>query len=189
VRPYRRFAPAGRVRFLPGAGPSTPLLPRYVTQRYRRLAIKLRLRSTRLHALRHYSATELLAAGVDLRTVAGRLGHGNGGATTLKTYAAWVEQADQRAAETIASIVPRPQPELQVPRGAYDAIAQALREDILSGRLQPGDQLHTVVQLAAEYTVAVGTAHRSIAALAAEGLINVTRGRRATVAARELRAD
>jgi integrase len=31
------------------------------------------------HALRHYSATELLTAGVDLRTVAGRLGHGGGG--------------------------------------------------------------------------------------------------------------
>ncbi len=28
----------------------------------------------------HYSATELLTAGVDLRTVAGRLGHGGGGA-------------------------------------------------------------------------------------------------------------
>src|SRR4051794_13467251 len=41
------------------------------------------------HALRHYSATELLAAGVDLRTVAGRLGHGGGGATTLRVYAAW----------------------------------------------------------------------------------------------------
>jgi integrase len=45
---------------------------------------------THLHALRHYSATELLAGGVDLRTVAGRLGHGGGGATTLKVYAAWV---------------------------------------------------------------------------------------------------
>jgi site-specific recombinase XerD len=41
-----------------------------------------------LHALRHYSATELLTAGVDLRTVAGRLGHGGGGATTLRVYAA-----------------------------------------------------------------------------------------------------
>jgi site-specific recombinase XerD len=29
---------------------------------------------THLHAIRHYSATELLASGVDLRTVAGRLG-------------------------------------------------------------------------------------------------------------------
>ncbi|HEY6793220.1 MAG TPA: tyrosine-type recombinase/integrase [Kineosporiaceae bacterium] len=46
---------------------SRPLLPRYVTQRYRRMAQRLRLRSTRIHSLRHYSATELLAAGVDLR--------------------------------------------------------------------------------------------------------------------------
>jgi integrase len=46
------------------------LLPRYVTQRYRRMAIQLKLRSTRLHALRHYSATELLVAGVDLRAAA-----------------------------------------------------------------------------------------------------------------------
>jgi hypothetical protein len=36
-----------------------------------------------MHSLRHYSATELIAAGVDVRTVAGRLGHGSGGATTL----------------------------------------------------------------------------------------------------------
>ncbi|WP_218130031.1 tyrosine-type recombinase/integrase [Pseudonocardia oroxyli] len=31
---------------------------------------------TTYHKLRHYSATELIAAGVDPRTVAGRLGHG-----------------------------------------------------------------------------------------------------------------
>ncbi len=29
-------------------------------------------------SLRHYSATELIAAGVDVRTFAGRLGHGGG---------------------------------------------------------------------------------------------------------------
>ncbi|MGH3611398.1 MAG: hypothetical protein ACRDRK_02000 [Pseudonocardia sp.] len=37
-----------------------------------------------LHALRHYSAAELLTAGVDLRTVAGRLGHVGGGASGLR---------------------------------------------------------------------------------------------------------
>ncbi len=47
------------------------------------MTTKLGLR-THLHALRHYSATELLAGGVDLRTVSGRLGHGGGGSTTLK---------------------------------------------------------------------------------------------------------
>jgi site-specific recombinase XerD len=35
-----------------------------------------------IHQLRHYSATELIAAGVDVRTFAGRLGHGGGGTTT-----------------------------------------------------------------------------------------------------------
>ncbi|HEX6655854.1 MAG TPA: tyrosine-type recombinase/integrase [Candidatus Limnocylindria bacterium] len=52
-----------------------------MTQKYRQMAKRLRLRSTRLHALRHHSPTELLAAGVDLRTVAGRLGHISGTAT------------------------------------------------------------------------------------------------------------
>src|SRR5919205_343913 len=103
--------------FSQAADNSTRLRPRAVTQRYRRMAIRLKLRSTRIHALRHYSATELLAAGVDLRTVAGRLGHGSGGVTPLRTYAAWVEQADRRAAETIATIVPRPQPVTRAARG------------------------------------------------------------------------
>jgi len=61
-----------------------------------------------LHALRHYTATELLTAGVDLRTVAGRLGHGGGGATTLRTYAAWVGEADRRAAELLSTRMTRP---------------------------------------------------------------------------------
>jgi integrase len=48
---------------------------------------------TTLHKLRHYNATELIAADVDLRTIAGRLGHGGGGTTTLRVYAAWVAEA------------------------------------------------------------------------------------------------
>jgi hypothetical protein len=43
-----------------------------------------------LHQLRHYSATELIAAGVDVRAVAGRLGNGGGGSTTLRAYTACV---------------------------------------------------------------------------------------------------
>ena len=145
------------------------------------MARRLALRSTRLHSLRHYSATELLAAGVDLRTVAGRLGHGSGGTITLKTYAAWVDHADRRAAETMAGILPRPEPPPAKPRGPYQQIAADLRDDIRSGRLRPGDRLPTVVHLAAKYNVAAGTAHRAIALLAGEGLIDVTRGQRASV--------
>ena len=95
----------------------------------------------------HYSATELVAADVDLRTVAGRLGHGNGGATTLKVYAAWVDEADRRAAAMMASIMPRPVP-LQQARGPYEKIVASLRDDTQTGRLKPGDQLPTVAERA-----------------------------------------
>jgi integrase len=118
---------------------------------------------------------------VDLRTVAGRLGHGSGGATTLKVYAAWVEHADRKAADTIAQIIPTPRPRPKKPKGPYESIAADLRAQIMSGELKPGDELPTVVQLAAEYTVAAGTAHRAMTLLQAEGLISVTRGRRAIV--------
>jgi hypothetical protein len=40
-----------------------------------------------------------------LRTVAGRLGHGDG-TTTLRHYAAWAGSADQTAANTIGSRMP-----------------------------------------------------------------------------------
>jgi integrase len=61
------------IRLCWGWGIGAVGLPQHVNQRYRRLAIKLGLRSTRLHGLRDYSATALLSAGVDLRTVAGHL--------------------------------------------------------------------------------------------------------------------
>ncbi|GAA3249446.1 hypothetical protein GCM10017691_60530 [Pseudonocardia petroleophila] len=84
-----------------------PCDPSGVTHRYSRMCAELGIDS-HLHALRHYSATELLSAGVDLRTVAGRLGHGGGGATTLRVYAAWVGESDRRAAELLAGRMTRP---------------------------------------------------------------------------------
>jgi integrase len=83
-----------------------PYDPSAVTHRYSRMCAGLGLDS-HLHALRHYSATELLTAGVDLRTVAGRLGHGGGGAT-LRVYAAWVGESDRRAAEILGGRLQRP---------------------------------------------------------------------------------
>jgi integrase len=85
---------------------ATPWVPDTVTQRYGRQMARLGIDST-LHKLRHYNATELLAAGVDLRTVAGRIGHGGGGVTTLRVYAAWVNEADQRAADKLAKRMSR----------------------------------------------------------------------------------
>ena len=64
-----------------------PFNPDTATQRYRRMATRLGINTT-LKTLRHYTAIELITGGVDVRTVAGRLGHGGGGATTLRVYAA-----------------------------------------------------------------------------------------------------
>ena len=84
---------------------STYMRPNSVSERYSDLADRLGI-ATSLHKLRHYSATELIAAGVDIRTVAGRLGHAGGGTTTLRVYAAWVSESDQRAAANLGARMP-----------------------------------------------------------------------------------
>lgn len=101
--------PATNDAFLFSYGPmrDRPYDPSGVTHRYARMCASVGIDS-HLHALRHYSATELLTAGVDLRTVAGRLGHAGGGATTLRVYAAWVGEADRRAADILGSRMRRP---------------------------------------------------------------------------------
>ncbi|MET8681416.1 tyrosine-type recombinase/integrase [Streptomyces sp. NPDC004647] len=73
---------------------SVPLLPASVSQRYRRLALKLKIHTHRLKDLRAYNVTEFLGSGADVRTVAGRVGHGGGGATTLTYYAAFLATSD-----------------------------------------------------------------------------------------------
>ena len=55
----------------------------------------------RLHDLRHWSATEAIGHGHDIRTVAGRLGHANP-AMTLRTYAHAIDGADAGVADTLA---------------------------------------------------------------------------------------
>ena len=89
-----------------------PYSPHAVSSRYKEMAERLGI-ATHLHSLRHYSATELLTAGVDLRTVAGRLGHGGGGATTLKVYAAWVAASDRKAAELLRTRLPARRPKTE----------------------------------------------------------------------------
>jgi integrase len=56
----------------------------------------------RLHDLRHWSATQAIGQGHDIRTVAGRLGHANP-AMTLRVYAHVVEAADRSVAASLAS--------------------------------------------------------------------------------------
>ncbi len=92
--------------FSPAPDCLTMTHPDSVTQRYGRMVRRAGI-ETHFHCLLHYSATELIAAGVDIRTVAGRLGHAGGGSTTLRTYTAFVIEADQRAAIALAGRRPR----------------------------------------------------------------------------------
>lgn len=84
-----------------------PLRPDAWTRRFGRLRDDLGLDSVRLHDLRHYVATSLLAAGVDLATVAGRLGHGGGGKTTLAIYSHFLAEPDEVASEVMAKLLER----------------------------------------------------------------------------------
>ncbi len=74
------------------------------THRFIRLRDRLGL-SLRLHDVRHFVATTLLTSGVDLATVAGRLGHGGGGKTTLAIYAHFVKAPDRAASEVMAGVL------------------------------------------------------------------------------------
>lgn len=131
---------------------------------------------TTFHKLRHYSATELILAGVDVRTVAGRLGHGGGGTTTLRTYTAWVSEADQRAATGLGAGMPG-RPALTAPadrartepRHPYEKVAVAVIERITRSELRPGDPLPLAADLVSTYEVSLSTARRAIVLLKSWG--------------------
>ena len=93
--------PEDAFAFSPNPADREPWNPDTMTHRYRRYARRVGIASS-LKELRHYSATQLLAAGTDLNTVAGRLGHAEG-STTLKFYAQFTRPADQAAAIVIPS--------------------------------------------------------------------------------------
>jgi integrase len=85
---------------------SRPWRPDVVTKRFDKLRRKAGIGSVRLHDLRHFVATRLIAAGVPVRTVSGRLGHANA-ATTLNVYSAFVEASDRDAADVLGDLLPR----------------------------------------------------------------------------------
>lgn len=151
--------------------------PDSVTQRYDRMVTRLGIDTT-FHKLRHYSATELIAGGVDPRTVAGRLGHGGGGTTTLKTYTAWVSEADQRAAKGIGAGMPSRPAEVDPieriranPRYPYEVVAAAVAGDIETGVLAAGAEAPLAADLAAAHSVSLATAKRGLVLAQEWGLL------------------
>ncbi len=79
-------------------------VPNEVSKDFIRLRKTVKLDTVRLHDLRHFAATCLLAAGVPVRTVSGRLGHANA-ATTLGVYAHVVEESDKDAAAKLGALL------------------------------------------------------------------------------------
>lgn len=156
-------------------------IPDSVSQRYSKAAARLGI-ETHLHQLRHYSATELISAGVDIRTVAGRLGHSGGGTTTLRVYTAFISEADQRASEALKRRLPtRPQQQtaaeraLQDPRAPYERIATAIRQDIANGKQAAGAELPGTHELIREYGASANTIRRAVKLLADWGVVNDAR--------------
>jgi len=82
---------------------AAPVNPDWVTHKVAEIAMAAGV-SLNIKALRHYTASQLLAGGIDLRNTAARLGHGGGGATTLRHYADPVSEVDRRAAAYLAEL-------------------------------------------------------------------------------------
>ncbi|MCF7552159.1 tyrosine-type recombinase/integrase [Pseudonocardia sp. WMMC193] len=182
--------------FSPDPAGANPWHPDHFTHAYRDVANGLGITEP-LKNLRHFNATQLLAAGVDLRTTAGRLGHSDGGATTLRVYASWTKPADQRAAELLAgdlttlrakAAAAEPVARLRAGRrlastsrppadylrpGAttYLEVASAFRMAVRANELAPGDLLPTVPDIAAYFGLARSTAQRAVTSLGQKGII------------------
>jgi integrase len=82
---------------------TAPWNPDWATHRVTDLARAANIELS-IKSLRHYTASQLLAAGFDLGNTAARLGHSGGGATTLKHYADPVSEVDRRAAAYLARL-------------------------------------------------------------------------------------
>ena len=83
---------------------SVPWLPNHVTKMFINHRRRAGVGQFRLHDLRHFMATEMLAHGVAIVTVSQRLGHARA-STTLNVYGHCVPGADRDAADYIAELL------------------------------------------------------------------------------------
>ena len=99
--------PASAYLFSNDPAHAQPWNPDWVTHRVTDLARATGV-GLDIKGMRHYAASQLLAAGFDLGNTAARLGHSGGGATTLKHYADPVSEVDRRAAAYLAQLTAGP---------------------------------------------------------------------------------
>lgn len=81
-----------------------PLYPDTLTNWFSDFVRRHGLPHVTIHGLRHTNATLLIAAGTNLRTVSGRLGHSQA-STTANIYAHAIQSADAAAADTLGDIL------------------------------------------------------------------------------------
>jgi integrase len=89
--------------FSPDPAGTLPWHPDSMTHEFVRLRDECGLPELQLKNLRHGHATHLMASGVDLRTVAGRLGHDP--RMTMGVYAQFERAADRKAADVIGELL------------------------------------------------------------------------------------
>ena len=94
--------PPGLIIFTRPDGAS--IHPDTITDQFKKFCQRIGLDGVHLHSLRHTNASLLIAAGVDLRTVAGRLGHAQT-STTANIYSHFIKSADERAAEALENML------------------------------------------------------------------------------------
>lgn len=87
----------------------TPRRPKNVSSAVGEAARAIGMPEIHLHSLRHYAATELIASGQDVRTVAERLGHADP-ALTLRVYSHVIEAREREAASVLGrALAPTPE--------------------------------------------------------------------------------
>ncbi|NLA10907.1 MAG: site-specific integrase [Firmicutes bacterium] len=80
-----------------------PMHPNSVSKWFPAFLRRYKLPPLNFHGLRHTSATFLISQGMDIQTVAGRLGHSTT-ATTQNIYSHFLESKDRQAADLMEAV-------------------------------------------------------------------------------------
>jgi len=90
--------------FSPFVEATVPYRPDNVTSFFIRVRDEVGAPNVRLHDLRHFTATQLISAGMDVRTVADVLGHSDP-SMTLRVYSHVIEERSRAAAVIMGQVL------------------------------------------------------------------------------------
>lgn len=109
---WRETSPGDSYILADPVDPTQPRRPGWVSLAWSRLCAGHGVK-VRFHDLRHWSATNMIGAGVDIKTASSRLGHSLA-STTLNMYAKALPGADADAARLLGALLPGPTPDRSV---------------------------------------------------------------------------